>query len=275
MNSDFKVLQLKAKQQAYTMLSGHSLSKRQGEGYDFVALREYQLGDDIRKIDWMTTAKLSKPYIKEFQSYRELSVVICAFMDGSLYFGSGNDKQKKLTEVATLIGYASQYQANLFTGFCYTQKETFVSPPTKQRYPIDQFVKILYEASLLGTSLDIANSIQDVFTKITKPSLVFILGDFLQKVDLSLLAQKHEILAIILRDKEEENPQSLGEVTLSNPKNNHHIETYFGQKSIRDYQKRLKEHDEKLIQHFADNNIGYIKITTEEEAVEKLQSLFR
>jgi len=52
LNSSFKVLQLKARHQVYTILSGNTLSKLYGEGYDFAELREYQMGDDIRKINW-------------------------------------------------------------------------------------------------------------------------------------------------------------------------------------------------------------------------------
>ena len=53
MTTHLKALQLKARHQVYTLLSGHNLSKLHGEGYDFSELREYQMGDDIRKINWM------------------------------------------------------------------------------------------------------------------------------------------------------------------------------------------------------------------------------
>ena len=124
MNAAIKALQLKARHQVYTLLSGHNLSKLHGEGYDFSELREYQIGDDIRKINWTITAKLGKPYIKELHANRELSVVVAAFMDASLYFGPGNAKQEKLTEVATLLGYAAQQNSDLFTGLSYTQEST-------------------------------------------------------------------------------------------------------------------------------------------------------
>jgi len=112
MNKALKALQLKARHQVYTLLSGHNLSKLHGEGYDFAELREYQMGDDIRKINWTITAKLGKPYIKELHANRELSIVVCALMDASLYFGSGNAKQKKLCEVATILGYAAEQNAD-------------------------------------------------------------------------------------------------------------------------------------------------------------------
>jgi len=270
----WKALQLKARHQVYTLLSGHNLSKLHGEGYDFSELREYQIGDDIRKINWTISAKLGKPYIKELHANRELSVVVAALMDASLYFGTGNAKQKKLTEVATLLGYAAQQSNDLFTGVCYTQKDNTATPPTKHLYHIEQFSKILFEASVLNTDLDYEHAVDDLFKRIHKPSLLFILGDFLEELDLSLLAQKHEVIAVIIRDREEEMPKKLGEVTLSSPKDSTRMETYFGQKSKERYLAKLKEHDEKLSEHFARYDIRSVKIFTDDEAVGKLLGLF-
>ena len=275
MNTALKALQLKARHQVYTLLSGHNLSKLHGEGYDFSELREYQMGDDIRKINWTITAKLGKPYIKELHANRELSVVICALMDGSLYFGSGNAKQKKLTEVATLLGYAAQQNADLFTGIAYTQDETLDTPPTKQLYHIEQFSKALFETALLHTYLEKQNAIQDLFKRLHKPSLIFVVGDFLEEVDLSLLAQKHEVIAVVIRDREEELPKRLGEVTLTNPRGKESLETYFGKKSIGQYRKNLLKHEEKRSEHFTRYGVRSVKIFTDEEAMSKLLTLFR
>ncbi|MEA1953155.1 MAG: DUF58 domain-containing protein [Campylobacterota bacterium] len=274
MNTAFKTLQLKAKHQVYTLLSGHNLSKLHGEGYDFSELREYQMGDDIRKINWTITAKLGKPYIKELHANRELSVVVATFMDGSLYFGSGNEKQKKLCEVATLLAYATQHNSDLFSGISYSQPHTYTTPPTKQVYHIEQFSKNIFEAQVLGTTLNYHASTQDLFKKIAKPSLVFIVGDFLEEIDLSLLTQKHEVIAIIIRDKEEESPQSLGEVNFHNSKNHTKLDTYFGKKSIEKYLAKLQKHDEKTIEQFSQYGIRYVKVFSDEEVAGKLMGLF-
>jgi len=279
MTTALKALQLKARHQVYTLLSGHNLSKLHGEGYDFAELREYQIGDDIRKINWTITAKLGKPYIKELHANRELSVVVCALMDGSLYFGSRNShnvtaKQKKLTEVATLLGYAAQQNADLFTGIAYTQKEILDTPPTKQLYHIEQFSQALYETTLLGTSLPRQASIENLFKRIYKPSLIFVLDDFLEEVNLSLLAQKHEVIAIIIREREEESPKPLGEVTLKSPKENHSVETYFGKRSIDKYREKFLQNEEKRTEHFTRYGIRSVKVFTDEEVVSKLMTLF-
>lgn len=284
MNIALKALQLKARRQVYTLLSGQNLSKLHGEGYDFSELREYQMGDDIRKINWMTSARLGKPYIKELHANRELSVVVCALMDSSLYFGpknshnknirQSNAKQTKLTEVATLLSYATLQNNDLFTGIGYTQHRTSSTPPTKQPYHVEQFSKTLFEETLLGTTLHDSHAIKDLFKRIHKPSLIFVLGDFLKEVDLSLLSQKHEVIAIIIRDIEEESPKKLGDVTLLDPQNSHTLETYFGTKSLNSYLSKLKEHDTQMIEHFSQHGVRYVKIFTHDEAISKLIQLF-
>ena len=269
-----KALQLKAKRQVYTLLSGNNLSKLHGEGYDFSELREYQMGDDIRKINWIITAKLGKPYIKELHANRELSIVVCGLLDGGLYFGEGNDKQKKLTEVATILAYATQQNSELLTALIYQQNSIYTTPPTKQIYHIEEFSKKLYEASVLGTALNYSASIEDLFKRVHKPSLLFIIGDFLETVDLSLLAQKHEVIAIIIRDRVEENPKILGEVTLSSSKSKIKLDSYFGQKSVNRYLAKLQGHDEKLHQHFLSYGIRSVKIFTDDDIISRLMRLF-
>jgi len=274
MNEALKALQLKARHQVYTLLSGHNLSKLHGEGYDFAELREYQMGDDIRKINWTITAKLGKPYIKELHANRELSIVVCALMDASLYFGAGNAKQEKLCEVATILGYAVEQNADLFTGIAYTQNLVIDTPPTKQLYHINHFSESLYEENLLHTTLDKQQAIDTLFKRIHKPSLIFVLGDFLEEVDLSVLAQKHEVVAIIIRDREEVSPKRLGEVTLTDPRTQKTMETYFGQRSIVHYKAALQAHEEKRSEHFTRYDIRSVTIFSDEDAISKLITLF-
>jgi uncharacterized protein (DUF58 family) len=268
-----KTIQLKARHQVYTLLSGHNLSKLYGEGYDFAELREYQMGDDIRKINWTISAKLGKPYVKVLHSNRELSVVVASFMDGGVYFGTGNTKQHQMTHIATLLGYSAQQSNDLFTGISYTPQHIYTTPPTKQIFHIEQFSHNLYHASLLHTTLNTKNAVQNLFTRLYKRSLVFVISDFLEEMDLSLLAQKHEVIAVIVRDKNEEAPKKLGEATLLDPRADHTMHTYFGKKSQAMYLAKRQVHDDTLIEHFTRHDIRWVKIFSDEDPLKKLVQL--
>jgi hypothetical protein len=195
-------------------------------------------------------------------------------MDASLYFGSRNAKQKKLCEVATILGYAAEQNADLFTGIAYTADRVIDTPPTKQLYHINHFSESLYETKLLHTTLDKQKAIDKLFKRLHKPSLVFVLGDFLEEVDLSVLAQKHEVVAVIIRERQEEAPKRLGEVTLTDPRSQETLETYFGKRSIEHYKAALQAHEEKRSEHFTRYDIRSVTIYTDEDAISRLITLF-
>ncbi|SFZ98854.1 hypothetical protein MNB_SV-5-100 [hydrothermal vent metagenome] len=232
------------------------------------------MGDDIRKINWTITAKLGKPYIKELHANRELSVCVTTLLSASLYFGEDNKKQKTLTQIATILAYAAQYNLDLFTGITYSHNNIYSTPPTKQIYHIEEFSKKVFETNVLKTTLNYESVFKDLFQRLLKPSLLFVIGDFLEEIDLSLLSQKHEVIAIIVRDREEEFPVKLGEVLLQNPQSSMKLNTYFAKKSIDKYREKLLEHDRKMQEHFSSYGIRSIKIFTDEDAVAKLLRLF-
>ena len=86
--SKLKKILVRARRQVFSELIGNNPSIFHGEGYDFIELREYMPGDDIRHIDWNITAKKQQPYIKVFREERELNVVLVSMLNGSVHFGS-------------------------------------------------------------------------------------------------------------------------------------------------------------------------------------------
>ncbi len=70
MDKKAKKIILKSKKQVYSDRLGNNPSMFHGEGYEFSELREYLYGDDVRKIDWKSTAKLGKPFVKVYKEER-------------------------------------------------------------------------------------------------------------------------------------------------------------------------------------------------------------
>ena len=52
----------------------HSVFK--GRGMEFDEVRPYQVGDEIRTIDWNVTARTGQPYVKRYVEERELTVML-------------------------------------------------------------------------------------------------------------------------------------------------------------------------------------------------------
>jgi uncharacterized protein (DUF58 family) len=276
---NLRVIKLKAKREVYTLLSGNNLSRRNGEGYDFSELREYRIGDDIRKINWTITAKMGRPYIKEFHANKELSIAVVALLTPSLHFGfKGSDEERAkldtITEISTLLGYASIYNSDLFTGIYCLDDQTHLTPPTKELYAIDKFINSIYTSELLDSSLVYNSITREIFALLHRASLLFVLGDFLQEIDLGLLAQRHEVVVIIVRHKDERSPQRLGEVILQEPSSQSQLNTFFGNRSISRYSTNIQKSDKSLQEHLSYYGIRYITIYTDEDILSRLLELF-
>ena len=102
--------------------------------------------------------------------------------------------------------------------------------------------------------------------------MIFLIGDFfdIKKLDLKLLCQKHEIIALIVRDKFEETPVELGNVSFIDPNTNIVFESVLNKNTIDEYIKKVKENDHKLYNHFQKCAIRFTKIYTNEDPIKKL-----
>lgn len=71
-----------------------------GRGLDFEEVRPYQRGDDVRGMDWRTTARIGKPYVKIYREEHQPALHIV--MDRSTSMRFGTRKQLKVTLAARL-----------------------------------------------------------------------------------------------------------------------------------------------------------------------------
>jgi hypothetical protein len=113
-----------------------------------------------------------------------------------------------------------------------------------------------------------------LFKEIKQKSMIFLIGDFFNKIDLKLLSIKHQVICIIVRDIYEEKPTKIDNIHLLNKANNINQYTNINQQSIKTYHKQLKLNDDNLIKQFHKYNIKYTKIYTNEEPILKLMKLF-
>ena len=81
-------IQISSSHKVDELLAGSWHSAFKGRGIEFEEVRPYQVGDDIRAIDWKVTARSEQPYIKLFREERELSVRLMVDLSESLNLGT-------------------------------------------------------------------------------------------------------------------------------------------------------------------------------------------
>jgi uncharacterized protein (DUF58 family) len=271
--ANYKKLLLKAKKQVFGEMLGNNASLFQGEGFEFTELREYVHGDDVRKIDWKTTAKLGKPFIKIYREERELNVVTAVMMGGSTYFGTVRQKSELMAELVALLGFSAVKNGDLFSNIIFADRLYTMSKPNKKFFAIQDAVTKMAQFEMLAKASDYQSFSDTLYKRIRRKSLLFIISDFVGEVDLALLAKKHDVVALIVRDRFEENPKALGEIRLMDMETQRSFEGMVGNSELQRYQKALATNDAKLYAHFKKSGVRYSKIYTDEEPYLKLMKL--
>ena len=273
MNIKIKKILLKARKQVFGEMLGNNASLFQGEGFEFTELREYVYGDDVRKIDWKTTAKLGKPFIKIYREERELNVVTAVMMGGSTYFGTVKQKSDVMAELVALLGFSAVKNGDLFSNIIFADKLYNMNKPNKKFFAIQDAVMQMEDFVVLGKESNYKAFTDTLYKRIKRKSLLFIISDFVGDIDLALLSKKHDVVALVVRDKFEEKPSELGYIRLMDMEQRSSFEGVVGKSEIKAYEKALEENDEKLIRHFKKSAVRYTKVYTDEEPYLKLARL--
>jgi uncharacterized protein (DUF58 family) len=265
---------LRARRQIVNDRIGNNPSLFRGEGYDFIELREYVSGDDTRHIDWNITAKMQRPYVKVFREERELSVVTVAMLGGSLYFGADKFKIECVAEAVALIGYSALANGDLFTHYGFSEHLVDEVRSSKKHFAVAMSVEQVMGAELLHRRADYNAMATALYKRLRRRSLIVVIGDFFEIPDLRLLAKKHEVVALVVRDRLEEKPEAMGYTALIDPVSGAVVEGDFNERSVKRYALKVREHDGKLFERFRRDGIRAAKLYTDENSSVTLRRIF-
>ena len=275
MNKAVKKIILKTKKQVYGDMLGNNSSLFQGEGFEFAELREYVYGDDVRKIDWKTTAKLGKPFVKVYKEERELNVVVVSVLSGSTYFGTVKQKSDIIAQTVATLGFSAIKNADLFSHMIFADKMYEFSKPSKKLFSLHKAVEDVVEFNSLGKEANYQSLVDTLVNRLKKKALLFIVSDFVGDIDLKLLSKKHDVFAVMVRDKFEEDPSELGYLRLIDMETKQSFEGNIDSGALKKYKKALHENDEKLYREFKKQGIRFTKIYTDEDPTLKLMKNMR
>jgi uncharacterized protein (DUF58 family) len=206
------------------LLQGDWRTFMRGAGIDLADLREYQVHDDVRHIDWNVTARLQQPHVRQFLEDRDLSAWMLLDLSGSVHFGSTERNKLAVATafVATLARVLTRH-GNRVGAVLYGSRVGGVLPPGSSRPHVLQLVQRMLafahgqqQRSVEGTAL--ADLLAAAAGIVRRRSLVVVVSDFISRPGwaeaLARLAQRHEVVAVRLLDPAEMKLPDVGLVTL-------------------------------------------------------------
>ncbi len=273
-------IEIKTRGLSNQLFSGEYHSAFKGRGMAFSEVREYQPGDEIRTIDWNVTARFNHPYVKVFNEERELTVMLLMDVSGSGNFGT--IKQQKLelaTELCAVLAFSAiQNQDKVGVIFFSDRVEKFI-PPKKGRSHILMIIRELIDFKPENTLTDLAVALRYLTGVIKKKCTAFVISDFMSpqfEAELKIANKKHDVIALRLYDKHEEDFPDLGLIPMRDAETGEVKWINTGSRLVRnDYKKAAEYRNQLLSETFSRSGVDFTSIGTHETYVKPLMTLFK
>ena len=209
------------------LFSGEYHSVFKGRGMDFSEVREYQIGDEIRSIDWNVTARTGHPFVKVFREERELTVMLLVDASGSGDFGSLNQAKGEIAvEICALLAFSAIKNNDKVGLIIFTdQVEKFIPPRKGRKHVLRVLRELLYfrpthKGTDIGAVLEYLNRIQ------RRRSVTFLVSDFLGEnfdKQLRVAGRRHDMIVVRIGDPREEELPRVGLLELEDAESGEHV----------------------------------------------------
>lgn len=262
------------------VLAGQYRSVFKGRGMEFAEVREYQAGDDVRFIDWNVTARMGRPYVKQFAEEREMTVMLIVDASGSGRFGSVRQTKNEIAaEIGALIAFSAIRNNDKVGLIIFTDRvEKFIAPKKGRSHVLRVIREILYYQPK-GKGTDVATAIEYLMRVTTRRSVAFLISDFIATgfgKKLRAANHRHDMIAIRIIDPRELKLPPVGLIHLEDPETGNKVLVNTRSAKLRSrYAQLIKKRHAEQTQSFRSMNIDQMVVRTDLSYVEPLVKFFR
>jgi uncharacterized protein (DUF58 family) len=260
------------------LLQGDYRSLFYGYGVDFADLREYQPDDDVRYIDWNVTARMATPFVRQYLEDREITAWFLLDLSPSVDFGGVQHVKRAvlIDYVATLARLLTRH-GNRVGAMFYGRSLERVIPAKGGRLQTLRLIHDLTHHPPMPRApfTDLTPLIRAALHTLRRRSLVFLISDFISapgwEQPLSLLNQRHEVLAVRVWDPREVDLPDVGPVILEDAETG---EQLYVDTHDRKFRQRFKaealRREAELNKAFQRAGVEALALSTEEDLVRAL-----
>jgi len=278
-------IEIRTRRLVNTLFSGDYKSSFKGRGIEFLDVREYFPGDDVRTIDWKVTARFGRPYVKKFAEERELVVILLVDASGSDRFGTRRlFKLEQAAQVAATLAFSAIRNNDKVGLVFFTDHIEKYVPARKGRSHVLRLIRdILYfEPEHKGTNP--GQALEFLMHVLKRRAIVFLISDFLGdgfssdrlKQPLGIAARKHDLVVVTVNDPAEEELPKLGLVQMEDAETGDLAVVDTTDPVLRKrFESWRRRRTEEQRQMFRRLGVDHIPVSTAEDFTKKLHKFFQ
>ena len=273
-------IEIKTRGLSSNIFAGQYHSAFKGRGMAFSEVREYQVGDDVRDIDWNVTARFRRPFVKVFEEERELTVMLLIDVSGSLDFGTTErTKREMATEMAAILAFSAIQNNDKIGVIFFSDRIEKYIPPKKGRKHILYIIHEMLDFKPQSKRTNVAAAIEYLTRVMKRRCIAFVVSDFyaensFQK-ELQIANSKHDVVAIQVYDQRAKTLPNVGLMKVKDAETGHEmfIDTASA-KLRRAHTEYWLERMNTLKTTFAQSNVDWVSVATNEDYVKAMMLLF-
>jgi len=273
-------IEIRTKRLVNDVFSGEYHSIFKGRGMEFMEVREYQPGDDIRIIDWNVTARYGYPFVKKFKEERELTVIFLVDASSSGQFGTRDRlKEEIAAELCSVLAYSATKNNDKVGMVIFTDKIEKYIPPKKGRYHVLRLIRevLYFKPESKGTDINLA--LEFLGRVIKRKAIVFLVSDFLSGDFDKLLRianRRHDVIAIRISDPRELELPDVGFLELEDAETGEQILIDTSDPVVRKSFSDSAYRDRSILDRtFRSMDLDNMQILTDKPYIEPLMGFFR
>ncbi|WP_026332414.1 DUF58 domain-containing protein [Deinococcus apachensis] len=252
-----------------------------GPSLDLAEVREYQPGDEVRRIDWNVTARSGRLHVRQYREERELTAWLVIDTSASMDFGTRRVLKRDLAkEFAGLAALVIARHGDKVGAITFGPRAGF-TPPRGGRAQALAVLNLLSRETPGGPenhrATDLAEALTAVERTLRRRSLVFVVSDFLEEASrgpgswttaMGRLAQRHDVVAVRVSDPAERVLPDVGGLRLRDPETGGELWLDTSDPGVRAAHARLvEERDRALRRALTSVQVDLLDLGTERDPV--------
>jgi uncharacterized protein (DUF58 family) len=262
-------------------LQGAYKSSFKGQGMEFMDVREYVEGDDIRNMDWNVTARTTVPHVRQYQEEREMTVLLLVDASASSDFGTvSRIKRQMAVEFCASMAFSAVKNSDRVGLVLFTDRIEHYIPAKKGRAHIMRLIRDMIAFEPQSTKTDLNCALEFLTHIIKKKCTAFLVSDYFSDIsyeeNLRRARYKHDLNAIVMTDPREREMPNVGIIELQDPETGRRLLVDTGSKKARKQYKSLAEQQQTdLLALFKRCRVDSVDLDTGSSYVDAVVGFFR
>lgn len=273
-------IEIKTKALSDNVFAGEYHSAFKGRGMSFAEVREYQMGDDVRDIDWNVSARFDRTFVKLYEEERELTLMLLVDVSASLDWATrGQSQREMLTEIAATIAFSALRNGDKIGVLFFSDRMEKIIPPAKGKAHVLRIIRELLTITPRSLHTDLGAGLDYFMRAVRRSCVAFLLSDFQDEKDysqiLAVAARRHDLLAVQVYDKLQEALPDVGLIKVEDAETGkvHYLDSS-DELLRRSYAQSWQERQAQLLRMLRRLRVEHTLVATDGDFVQALKKLF-